>query len=165
MLRKKSTVWTMTLPSGTQTPDRSREHRVAHFGATSSATARHDREFLERLGPRESGLQRRRPRFFHLREIVELLHKAAVDPILEPPHGRAFHRPAPAGSDGIAVAGGNQRQESFLGSEGPRRLAEQDSAQVVGEGPTLANREHTCLGTRMSYHIGDIPRSEHGGIG
>ena len=119
------------------------QHRAADLRATATAAHGDRRDLLDRRGIGNAAGHHRLPRLRHLRQHVVFAHEAAIDPVLPPPHRAAFHRPTPPREATAYLSPVVIRLRNLpLRPEWPQRTSLQCAAQVVGERPALAHREH-----------------------
>ena len=73
----------------------------------------------------------------------------------------ALEREASTGCDGVAIAGGDQRERVLLRRPFDERLSAQRPPQVLRQRRARANRVDAGFGTRLPRDAGDIARGEH----
>ena len=118
--------------AGAIVAERPRQHRGADLGAASAAAHGDGRDLLDGGLIRERrGRAARGP--WHVGQLVEPAHEAAVDPVLQrqtqsPSTTRPLRVPTR-----VPLAGRDQVERVALRPEGPQRLAGQRAPDVVGQ--------------------------------
>ena len=173
--RKKSTVCTIALPGGTRTTAASsgacRPISTSSRSIGRSAASARESTVAPTLAPQPpqrmaiaeiacaasspssatGAARRRRPAPAIGRQLAELAHEAAVDPVLPAPDPGALQRKAaPREAIGVPVAGADQRQPAPLRAVGAQRLARDARRRLSRQRRAHAHGEHAGLLQRMA---------------
>ena len=146
-----------------QAVDDPAEHRAAHLGAAAPAAHGQAGKLADGVGICDAA-EVRAGLPVHLRQVVEALHEATIDPVLPGPQQSAFPGPVAARGHGIGVAGADQAEEVSLRSIWLQRATRCRAAQVFGQDRALADGEHTRLGPRVG-HGGNVTGGENLRVG
>jgi hypothetical protein len=168
--RKKSTVCTIALPGGTRTTaassgackpistssrssgctagKRSRQHRGADLGAAAAAAHGNRRDGLRRFGRASGTSPWPRPAWpspsAGAGRTLNRMKRRSIQSFQRHTQSPARKQRA-ARSDGVAVAGADQRQPARLRTVGAQRLRVTRAAQVVGQRRPMAHGKNAGL--------------------